>query len=166
MDNQFGHERLVALDPDCRDRNPRADFVCRCGIARDGGAGFAQVLAKQREQSGELLALALGGLLAATCVGALESALGLVFDPRYRDFPCAWLTLAAVPFAVASVRSGRWGARPGTAEIVMAVVLAASAGYIALNKSFANWQAVWTASMLVLIAGSLMSLQQAVPSSR
>ena len=31
---------------------------------------------------------------------AVEAALGLVFDPRYRDIPFAALTAAAMPFLV------------------------------------------------------------------
>ena len=34
-----------------------------------------------------------------TLIGA-ETALGFVFDPRYKDFPFAALTMAVVPFAL------------------------------------------------------------------
>ena len=40
-----------------------------------------------------------GLALIVTIVIGMETALGLVFDPRERDFPFAALTMAAVPFA-------------------------------------------------------------------
>ena len=40
----------------------------------------------------------LGLVLMVTTVIACETALGFVFDPRYRDFPFAALTMAVVPF--------------------------------------------------------------------
>ena len=38
------------------------------------------------------------------------------------------------------------------AETVAAVVLAASALYIVFNETLANWQALWTAAALLLLA--------------
>src|SRR5262249_25618362 len=59
------------------------------------------------------LAQSLGIILAATMLLAFVVALGLVFDPRYRDFPFAPLTAAIVPFLVHSVIVGRSkGIRP------------------------------------------------------
>ena len=39
----------------------------------------------------------------ATLLLAIVTALGLVFDPRYRDFPFAPLTAVAVPFLTHSL---------------------------------------------------------------
>ena len=41
----------------------------------------------------------LGAALVVTTLIGAETALGFVFDPRYRDFPFAALTMAVVPFA-------------------------------------------------------------------
>ncbi|MGA3310982.1 MAG: beta-(1-6) glucans synthase, partial [Xanthobacteraceae bacterium] len=38
------------------------------------------------------------------------------------------------------------------AEIVAAAVLAAAAGYIVFNESFANWQSVWFCTGLIGLA--------------
>ena len=46
------------------------------------------------------LAQSAGVILAITMLLAFVIALGLVFDPRYRDFPFAPLTAAIVPFLV------------------------------------------------------------------
>ena len=72
---------------------------------------------------------------------ALQAALGLVFDPRYRDFPFAPLTAAVVPFLVLMFAVPRPRGARAVAETVAGAALIASAGYIAINESFANWQA-------------------------
>ena len=76
-----------------------------------------------------------------TAVLSVQAALGLVFDGRYRDFPFAPLTGAAIPLLVL----GRWRRRSNVpaAEKAMAVTLAVSAVYIVGNESVANWQALW-----------------------
>jgi hypothetical protein len=45
------------------------------------------------------------------------------------------------------------GAR-GTAEVVAAVTLAVSAVFMALNETFANWQAIWLAA--IFLAGAFI----------
>jgi glucan 1,3-beta-glucosidase len=85
---------------------------------------------------------------------AVQSALALSFDPRYRDFPFAPLTAAVLPFVLL-----RWGAATGAralAETVAAVVLALCAVFIVWNETLANWQALWFAAALALLAVSLL----------
>jgi len=96
------------------------------------------------------LELTLGILLIALGVLCVQAALGLVFDPRYRDFPFAPLTGAVIPFLFLS----NWKPRPRVpaAELVMAVLLAGAAVYIVLNEGFANWQACWFAAGLCALA--------------
>jgi glucan 1,3-beta-glucosidase len=50
----------------------------------------------------------------------------------------------------------RW---PAGAETTAAVLLAISAVYILLNETVANWQAVWFAAGLLILAFILRSLQ-------
>jgi glucan 1,3-beta-glucosidase len=123
--------------------------------------GFATILARAGDRPRDALALALGGVAIVTAVVALEGALGLVFDPRYRDFPFTALTGAAVPFLVLSVAPPRHNARRGVAETVMAAALAASAVYVVVNESLANWQALWFAAALAALAVSLLRLPAA-----
>jgi len=104
-----------------------------------------------------------GLLIVAVTVLAIQVALGLVFDPRYRDFTYAPLTAAIVPIAVLAVFS-RWGAS-GLAERIAAAVLALSAVYIAFNESFANWQSLWFCGLLALLAVSLL-LRRRAPASQ
>lgn len=98
----------------------------------------------------------LSGLLtAATAVMALQVAFGLVFDPRYKDFPFAPLTAAIVPIVLGAVLS-RSDRRQGLAEQIAAAALALSAVYIVFNESVANWQSVWLCLLLLLLSLSLV----------
>jgi len=122
---------------------------------------FARVLGRAAQRPGSGPAVAAGAILVAVTVLALQTALGLVFDPRYRDFTFAPLTASVVPFAVASVIGMRGRAPLGRAERVAAVTLLGSAVYIVLNESVANWQAVWFAAMLAVLAVTLFRLRDA-----
>jgi glucan 1,3-beta-glucosidase len=123
--------------------------------------GFAQVLARVSDRLRQPLPLALGAVLILISVLALESALGLVFDPRYRDFLFAPLTAATIPYLVlAFMRPPPMGAR-GAAEVVLAAALAICAVYIALNEGFANWQALWFCAALLALALTLLRLRAA-----
>jgi exo-beta-1,3-glucanase (GH17 family) len=122
---------------------------------------FGRTLARAAERPRAALAVAGGAILVAATVLALQTALGLVFDPRYRDLTFAPLTAAVIPFAVASFvgAKAKAASRLGRAELVAAVTLAASAVYIVLNESFENWQALWFAATLAVLAVTLFRLR-------
>jgi exo-beta-1,3-glucanase (GH17 family) len=120
---------------------------------------FARALGRPAERPPTIVARACGLILFLATVLATETALGLVFDPRYRDFRFAPLSAAVIPFAVASVAGVRGTAPPGRSETIAAATLAGSAVYIALNETFANWQALWLAAMLIALAGTLFRLR-------
>jgi glucan 1,3-beta-glucosidase len=93
------------------------------------------------------LSVLLGLCLAVTAVIGLETALGFVFDPRYRDFPFAALTMAALPLALLGLLNRRVeGTRP-IAEAVFGGALLLSAAYIVINEGPANWQSLWTCAV-------------------
>jgi exo-beta-1,3-glucanase (GH17 family) len=96
------------------------------------------------------LEFALGIVLIALAVLSLQAALGLVFDPRYRDFPFAPLTGAVMPFLF--VANWKWRPQVPAAELAMAVLVMGAAIYIVLNEGFANWQAFWFAAGLTALA--------------
>ncbi len=122
--------------------------------------GFARILGPTRPK--DALAVGLGLALIVLCVVAVQVALGLVFDPRYKDFPFAPLTAAAVPFLVLALAARVRGTRPrGIAESAFAAVLAASAITIVLNEGFANWQALWLAAVFIGLAVSLTRARDA-----
>ncbi len=91
----------------------------------------------------------------------MQSALALSFDPRYRDFPFAPMTAAAVPFLLMALVGPRSaGARP-LAEMLSAAVLVLCAAFIVWNETLANWQALWFAATLVALVVSLLRVRAA-----
>ena len=122
---------------------------------------FAQVLGRPGERSPTPFAQVNGLVLVATAVLAIQTALGLVFDPRYRDFTDAQLSAAVVPFAIAMLLGAGRAGRRGRAETIAAVTLAGSAVYIVLDEGFANWQALWFGAVLVVLAVTLDRLRDA-----
>lgn len=126
---------------------------------------FAALLGRTGERC-DGLDFALGGTLVALMLVSVEAALGLVFDPRYRDIPFAPLTAAVVPFLVLLASTPRpAGPRArAIAETVAAAVLAGSAVYILFNERFSNWQAVWFCAGLLGLA-FILARARGAPSS-
>jgi hypothetical protein len=121
---------------------------------------FVRVLGR-REEHLTRLAKASGLVLVAATVLAIQTALGLVFDPRYRDFTDPQLSAAVIPFAIAIVLGAGLAGPRGRAETIAAVTLAGSAVYIVLNEGFANWQALWFGAVLIVLAFTLDRLRDA-----
>ena len=120
---------------------------------------FARLLGRADERPSGLTASVLGTGLVILTVLAIQVALGLVFDPRYRDFPFVSLTAATTPYAVLALVADRGRPWPSAAETIAAVTLALSAIYIALNETMANWQAVWLSAVLLVLAATLARLR-------
>jgi exo-beta-1,3-glucanase (GH17 family) len=116
---------------------------------------FLELLGPREARTGSVPAILLGlALIVTTLVGA-GTALGFVFDPRYRDFPFAALTMAVVPFATLMLLNRpKQGVRP-LAESVFAGLLAGAALYTAFNEGSANWQSLWTCAAYFLLAVTL-----------
>jgi glucan 1,3-beta-glucosidase len=99
--------------------------------------------------------MALGLTLIVTTVIAAETALGFAFDPRYRDFPFAALTMAVLPFAMLMLLNRpQSGSRP-IAEAAFAGLLVGAALYTGFNEGPENWQSVWTCALYVLLGVTL-----------
>jgi exo-beta-1,3-glucanase (GH17 family) len=77
-------------------------LVAAALLRRTGAPAFADILARRAERK-DMLAVLLGTALIVLSVVAVQVALGLAFDPRYKDFPVAPLTAATVPFLVLSL---------------------------------------------------------------
>ena len=116
---------------------------------------FAQVLGGAGERPRGFIARLSGVVLVAATVLTVQTALGLVFDPRYHDFPYAQLSASVVPFAITIMLGAARGGRRGRAETVAAATLAGCACYIVLNEGFANWQALWYGALLMVLAVTL-----------
>ncbi|QWG16181.1 beta-(1-6) glucans synthase [Bradyrhizobium sediminis] len=116
---------------------------------------FLELLGPRDDNPRPLLGTLLAVVLAITTLIGAETALGFVFDPRYKDFPYAALTMAVVPlWTLMALNRPQEGARP-IAEAVFAGLLAAAALYTGFNEGRDNWQSLWTCAMYFLLAITL-----------
>jgi glucan 1,3-beta-glucosidase len=123
--------------------------------------GIAPALDPSHWRARDLVAVVLAALLAATVIAAIHAGLGLVFDPRYKDFPFAALLGPVVALAVLAVAGGTLASRPGPAEIAAATVLAGSALLVVCNEGIANWQALLFGALLLIFALSALRVKAA-----
>jgi glucan 1,3-beta-glucosidase len=120
-----------------------------------------RMLARSPRRPRDPLTLALGVVVIALVVLAVQAALGLVFNPRYRDFPFAPLTAAAVPLMFVVTWEPKLRAARPAAETAIAVTLIVSAVYIVFNESFANWQSLWFCAGVLAFAFTLLQVRAA-----
>ena len=122
---------------------------------------FSRIIGPAAQRLRDPLPRALGLVAMAVTVLAILVALGLVFDPRYRDFSYAPLTAAIAPLAVLGVFVKRPAGAHGVAEIAACALLAPSAVFILWNETVANWQSLWLCAALVLLAVTLARIHDA-----
>jgi exo-beta-1,3-glucanase (GH17 family) len=116
---------------------------------------FLELLGPLGYRTGLKLTVPLGLTLAVTAVIAAETALGFTFDPRYKDFPFASLTMAVVSFAgLMLVNRPLEGVRP-IAETAFVGLLVACAIFMGFNEGGQNWQAMWTCAVYLGLALTL-----------
>jgi glucan 1,3-beta-glucosidase len=116
---------------------------------------FLELLGPPDVRVRSALSMVLGVALVVTTLIGTETALGFVFDPRYRDFPFAALTMAVVPFSTLMLLNRpQEGLRPIT-EAVFAGLLAGAALYTIFNEGSDNWQSLWTCAVYFLFAITL-----------
>ena len=116
---------------------------------------FLELIGPQGLRTKSVLSALLGLVLVVTTVIAAATALGFAFDPRYRDFPFASLTMAVVPFAALMLLNRpKEGTRP-IAEASFAGLLATAALFMGFNEGSQNWQAMWTCAIYLLLALTL-----------
>ena len=116
---------------------------------------FIELIGPRQGRTRSVLTIALGLTLIATTVIAAQTALGFTFDPRYRDFPYAALTMAVLPFwMLMFLNRPQSGTRP-IAEAAFAGLLVAAAVYTGFNEGADNWQSLWTCALYVLLGVTL-----------
>jgi exo-beta-1,3-glucanase (GH17 family) len=133
-----------------------APLLC-ANAAMSGRASptFLELLGPRQDRTRSFLTVLLGTVLIVTVLIGAETALGFVFDPRYKDFPFAALTMAVLPFATLTLLNRPpQGARPVT-EAVFAGLFALAALYTVFNEGPANWQSLWTCAMYFLLGVTL-----------
>ena len=124
-------------------------------------ASLSRIIGLKQNRESDPVALLSGILLTALIIMSFVVALGLVFDPRYRDFPFAPLTAGIVPFVMHRlVRRKSTGTR-SVSEFSAGIVLGLSAVYVALNEGFANWQSLWLCAALAVLALNLIQVHDA-----
>jgi exo-beta-1,3-glucanase (GH17 family) len=116
---------------------------------------FLELLGPSDYRDRPWTAVILALVLAVTTVIGADTAIGLAFDPRYKDFPFAALTMAVVPFAaLALLNRPKEGFRP-IAETTFAALLVMTAVYTGFNEGSDNWQSLWTCGVYVVLAATL-----------
>jgi exo-beta-1,3-glucanase (GH17 family) len=135
-----------------------------CGNALMAGRAlptFLELLGPPAARTRSALTVILGLVLAIAVLIGAETALGFVFDPRYRDFPFAALTMAVVPFSILTLLNRpKDGVRP-MAEASFAGLLTAAALYTLFNEGKDNWQSLWTCAVYLLLAFTLWQARAA-----
>ncbi len=105
-----------------------------------------------RRGTRDALGVILGGSLIALTLLSIETALVLVFDPRYRDLPFAPQSAGVIAFVALALSAPRPAGKRAAAETLAGAVLAVCAVYIAINETIANWQALWLCAGFVGLA--------------
>jgi exo-beta-1,3-glucanase (GH17 family) len=116
---------------------------------------FLELFGPRESRTRSFPVLLLGLVLTLTTLLASETALGALFDARWRDFPFAALTMAAVPFSILALfNRPNSGSRP-IAEALFAGLFAAAALDTIFVEGTQNWQALWTSAAYFLFAATL-----------
>jgi len=120
-----------------------APAACAAAIAAGRTQGTFAMLLGDRRGARDGLDVVLGSTLIALTLLSIQTALVLVFDPRYRDLPFAPQSAGVVAFLALTISAPRPAGKRAGAETLAAAVLAVAAVYIAINETVANWQALW-----------------------
>jgi exo-beta-1,3-glucanase (GH17 family) len=105
-----------------------------------------------RGKGNDALGVVLTGSLIALTLLSIETALALVFDPRYRDIPFAPQSAGVIAFVALMISTPHPTGKRAAAETLAAAMLALAAVYIAINETVANWQALWLCAGFVGLA--------------
>jgi len=116
---------------------------------------FLELLGPREDRARSVSQILLGMTLIVTTLIAAETALGLVFDPRYKDFPFAALTMAVLPLALLTLLNRpQQGTRP-ISEAVFAGLFVIAALFTGFNEGPNNWQSLWTSALYLLLGVTL-----------
>jgi exo-beta-1,3-glucanase (GH17 family) len=116
---------------------------------------FVELIGPREGRIRSVPALILGFTLIVITLVAAETALGLVFDPRWRDFPFASLTMTVVPFWTLTLLNRRKSDTRPVAEATFAGLFMAAALYISFDEGAHNWQSLWTAAAYLVLGTTL-----------
>ena len=136
-----------------------APLIGRTFVAGEDRAGHNHVAVLsyglwQRRLGGtrDALGIVLSGSLIALTLLSIETALVLVFDPRYRDLPFAPQSAGVIAFLALALFTSRPAGKRAAAETLAAAIIGVCAVYVAINETVANWQALWLCAGFIGLA--------------
>jgi len=129
-----------------------APAACAAAIAAGRAQPAFAALIGGRRGTRDALGLVLSGSLIALTLLSIETALVLVFDPRYRDLPFAPQSAGVIAFLALALFTPRPAGKRAAAETLAAAIIAVCAVYVAINETVANWQALWLCAGFIGLA--------------
>ena len=120
---------------------------------------FSDLMSPHNRNKRAGLEVALGVTLLATNLIGCVTALGLVFDPRYRDFPFIALTMSVLPLLILRTIQRTQATEQPIAEWVFAGLFGLSAIYIGFHEGPDNWQSLWTCFAFFLLCATLLQVR-------
>ena len=129
-----------------------APAACAAAIAAGRAQPSFAALIGSRRGTRDALGIVLSGSLIAHTLLSIETALVLVFDPRYRDLPFAPQSAGVIAFLALALFTPRPAGKRAAAETVAAAIIGVCAVYVAINETVANWQALWLCAGFIGLA--------------
>jgi len=129
-----------------------APAACAAAIAAGRAQPAFAALIGGRRGTRDALGIVLSGSLIALTLLSIETALVLVFDPRYRDLPFAPQSAGVIAFLALALFTPRPAGKRAAAETLAAAIIAVCAVYVTINETVANWQALWLCAGFVGLA--------------
>jgi hypothetical protein len=137
-----------------------APLLCAMAVMSERGLPtLRDLIGPPESRIRSLETLILGGTLVVVTLVAAVTALNLVFDPRWRDFPYPALTMAAVPLCMVTLFNRSQSNANPKAEASFATLLGAAALYIVFNEGSANWQSLWLCAAYGLLSVTLWRIR-------
>ena len=129
-----------------------APAACAAAIAAGRAQPSFAALIGSRRGTRDALGIVLSGSLIAHTLLSIETALVLVFDPRYRDLPFAPQSAGVIAFLALALFTPRPAGKRAAAETLAAAIIGVCAVYVAINETVANWQALWLCAGFIGLA--------------
>ena len=129
-----------------------APAACAAAIAAGRAQPAFAALIGSRRGTRDALGIVLSGSLIALTLLSIETALVLVFDPRYRDLPFAPQSAGVIAFLALALFTPRPAGKRAAAETLAAAIIAVCAVYVTINETVANWQALWLCAGFIGLA--------------
>lgn len=143
-----------------------APLVCAFAVMSGSALpSFLELIGPLWGRTKSRLTIMLGATTLMIALIATEEALGLVFDPRYRDFSFASLTMAVIPVCSVMMLNRPPAGPRALAEALFAGLFVLAALYIGFNEGPHNWQSLWTCAIFGLLGFTLWQARTGLSSN-